>query len=265
MYNIVHDMRTRIITSPSVTSENILGAILFENTMEKTIEGVPTAQYLWQHKKIVPFLKVDQGLADMDPKHKVQLLKPMPQLDALLERAQKHGIYGTKMRSLIHEGATKQGIQQVVTQQFEIAQQILQHGLIPIIEPEVDIHGAPNTKADCEAILAQELLKHLDALPEHQQVMLKLSLPTHANQYLKCIQHPRCLCVWALSGGYSQDEANRLLALNHGMRASFSRALTEGLKHHLSKEEFDATLLQSIEAIATASKAGSMPASKEEL
>jgi fructose-bisphosphate aldolase, class I len=248
MYDMVHEMRTRIIQSPSFSGDVILGAILFEDTMDRTIDGIPTATYLWQRKGIVPFLKIDKGLADEE--NGVQLLKPMPNLDDLLEKAKRNGIYGTKMRSLIHS-ADKGGIQSVVTQQFDIGKRILGHGLVPIIEPEVSI-VAPD-KTLCEDILKVELLRHLNDLGEGQKVMLKLTLPSNINQYKECVEHPNCLCVLALSGGYTQEEANQLLVKQEGMIASFSRALTEGLSAQQTDEEFDAKLKQSIDSIVAAS------------
>ncbi|KAG7348552.1 fructose-bisphosphate aldolase [Nitzschia inconspicua] len=248
MYELVHDMRTRIINAPSFTGDSILGAILFEDTMDRTIDDIPTATFLWQQKGIVPFLKIDKGLAEQE--NGVQLLKPMPDLDDLLEKAKRNGIYGTKMRSLIHS-ANKDGIATVVEQQFEIGKRILGHGLIPIIEPEVDI--AALDKPICEDILRDELLRHLNALDKDQKVMLKLTLPTNVNQYKACVEHPNCLCVLALSGGYSQIEANDLLLRQNGMIASFSRALTEGLSAHQTDDEFNDKLKESIRSIVAAS------------
>ncbi|MEX1023948.1 MAG: fructose bisphosphate aldolase [Planctomycetota bacterium] len=249
MFDAVHAMRTRIITSPSFGGDRILGAILFENTMDRKIEGQGTAQYLWQVKKIVPFLKVDKGLAD--EANGVQVMKPIPGLDDLCQRAVKAGVFGTKMRSVI-KSADAAGVKAVVAQQFEIGNQILGHGLVPIIEPEVDIHSP--TKAEAEKLLKAELLKHLDLVKSDRQVMLKLTLPEVDDFYKECIDHPRCLRVVALSGGYSRDEACERLARNHGMVASFSRALSEGLSAQQSDDEFNAMLGASIQQIFEASK-----------
>jgi fructose-bisphosphate aldolase, class I len=249
MYDLVHDMRTRIIKAPSFTGNSILGAILFEDTMGRTIDDVPTATYLWQQKRIVPFLKIDQGLAEMQ--NGVQLLKAMPQLDKLLLKAKNGGIYGTKTRSLIHS-ANKEGIASVVAQQFKIGKTVLDQGLVPIIEPEVSI-TAPD-KALCEDILRDELIRHLDALDKDQKVMLKLTLPSNVNQYRACVEHPNCLCVLALSGGYSQEQANELLQKQNGIIASFSRALTEGLSAQQTDDEFHEILHRSITKIVAASK-----------
>jgi fructose-bisphosphate aldolase class I len=249
MMGVIHAMRTRIITSPSFNGDRILAAILFENTMDREIEGHPTAEYLWEAKKVVPILKVDKGLAD--EADGVQLMKPMPGLDALLARAKSKGIFGTKMRSVIKQ-ASPSGIKAVVDQQFAIGRQIIAAGLVPIIEPEVDIH-CPD-KAAAEKLLKAEILAQLDALPEGELVMLKLTLPDQDNLYADCIAHPRVLKVVALSGGYSRDEANARLARQHGMVASFSRALTEGLSAQQSEAEFDAALDTAIEAICQASK-----------
>ncbi|KAL3918481.1 MAG: hypothetical protein SGILL_004215, partial [Bacillariaceae sp.] len=249
MYDLVHEMRTRIITSSSFQGDNILGAILFENTMDRFVGELPTAICLWQTKRIVPFLKIDKGLADQEKG--VQLMKPMPELDALLEKAKASGIYGTKMRSLIHT-ANKEGIQEVVQQQFDVGLQILGHGLVPIIEPEVSI--ATPDKELCEDILKEHLLQQLDSLKENQKVMLKLTIPSKVDQYAECVDHPNCICVLALSGGYSQVEANSLLEKQRGMIASFSRALAEGLSAQQSDEEFDKALELSISSIMTASK-----------
>lgn len=248
MYRLVHEMRTRIITSPAFNGQRILAAILFENTMDRSIEGKPTAQYLWEDKQVVPILKVDKGLADED--HGVQLMKPMPDLDALLDRAKEKGIFGTKMRSVIKQ-ANGDGIAANVAQQFEVGRRIVAAGLVPIIEPEVDIH-CPD-KAAAEALLHDALIKHLDALGEDEQVMLKLTLPEQDNLYADCIAHPRVLKVVALSGGYSREEANTRLAKQHGMVASFSRALSEGLSAQQDAAAFDARLDSSIESIFQAS------------
>ena len=249
MFDKVHEMRTRIITSPSFGGDRILGAILFEVTMDRTIKGKPTAQYLWEDKQVVPFLKVDKGLADEE--NGVQVMKPMPDLDALLDRGVENGIFGTKMRSVI-KLADEAGIAAVVDQQFEIGRQILGKGLVPIIEPEVDINSAE--KAQAEAILKACLIEHLDALEPGQQVMLKLTLPEQDDFYKECIEHSNIVRVVALSGGYSREEANDRLARNHGMVASFSRALSEGLSAKQSDEEFNQMLDASIQSIFDASR-----------
>jgi fructose-bisphosphate aldolase, class I len=249
MMDLIHAMRTRIITSPSFSGERILAAILFEDTMDREIEGRPTAEFLWEAKNVVPILKVDKGLAD--EADGVQLMKPMPALDALLAKARGKGIFGTKMRSVIKQ-ASPSGIKAVVKQQFDVGRQIIAAGLVPIIEPEVDIK-CPD-KAAAEDILKAEIMAQLDALPEGQLVMLKLTLPEQDNLYADCIAHPRVLKVVALSGGYSRDEANARLARQHGMVASFSRALTEGLSAQQSEAEFDAALDAAIESICEASK-----------
>ena len=251
MYGLIHEMRARIIKSPAFNGDKVMGAILFERTMDGEIDGIPTAEYLWQKRGVVPFLKVDKGLAD--EKDGVQLMKAMPDLDALLERAVAKGIFGTKMRSVIN-AANEEGIAAVVAQQFDVGRQILGHGLMPIIEPEVTISIAD--KAEAEDILLAELLKQLDALGHDKQVMLKLTLPTKANQYKALVDHPRVMRVVALSGGYSRDDANKMLAQNSGMIASFSRALTEGLSAQQSDAEFDAALGAAIDCIYEASKAG---------
>lgn len=207
MYDMVHAMRTRIITSKAFTGEKILGAILFENTMDRTIEGLPTGEYLWTQKGVVPFLKCDKGLATEE--NGVQLMKPMPTLDDLMIRAKAKGIFGTKMRSNINS-ANEEGIKAIVAQQFEVGKQIIGHGLVPIIEPEVNIKSSD--KAESEAILKKYILEELNALSEDQNVMLKLSLPSVPNHYKECVDHPRCVCVVALSGGYGRDEANGILA-----------------------------------------------------
>ena len=249
MFDLVHAMRTRIITSPSFTGDRILAAILFENTMKNTIDGMPTAEYLWKQKEIVPILKVDKGLAD--EVGGVQLMKPMSTLNETLASANAHGIFGTKMRSVIKQ-AVAQGVQDVVKQQFDIGLQILEAGLIPIIEPEVDIH-CPDKK-QAEEMLTEALLKHLDDLPQGTQVMLKLTLPESNNFYEACIQHPNTLRVVALSGGYSREESNQRLTNQQGMVASFSRALSEGLHVDQSDQDFNTTLDQSIESIFQASR-----------
>ena len=248
MFDLVHQMRTRIMTSPSFTDEFILGAILFEQTMDRTVEGQFTADYLWQTRGIVPFLKVDQGLAPLEGG--VQLMKPIAGLDALLKRAVNRNVFGTKMRSVISQ-AVPEGISRVVDQQFEYALQILKSGLVPIIEPEVDIHSADKTQS--EVLLKQELLRHLDTLPDGSNVMLKLSIPTVDGFYSDLMQHPRVLRIVALSGGYSQAEANERLARNPGLIASFSRALAEGLFAGQTDEQFNETLAASIKKIYAAS------------
>jgi fructose-bisphosphate aldolase class I len=248
MFAIVHQMRARIITSPSFTGDRIIGAILFENTMDRDIEGRPTADYLWNVKRVVPFLKVDQGLAP--EKDGVQLMKPMPKLAALLDRANTKGIFGTKMRSVIKE-ANGAGIKNIVSQQFEIARQIISVGLVPIIEPEVDIRCREKAKA--EALLKEAVLKELNGLPASQLVMLKLTLPEQDDFYVDCIRHPHVLRVVALSGGYTREDANARLRRNHGLVASFSRALVEGLTAQQSDAEFNAMLDKSIQSIFDAS------------
>lgn len=251
MYALIHQMRARIIKSPAFTGEKVVGAILFERTMDGEIDGIPTAEYLWTKRQVVPFLKVDKGLAD--EANGVQLMKPMPELDTLLERAVVKGIFGTKMRSVIN-AANAEGIAAVVAQQFDVGRQILGHGLMPIIEPEVTITIAD--KAEAEEILLAEILKQLDALGHDKQVMLKLSLPTKANLYKPLVDHPRVMRVVALSGGYSREEANNKLAANTGIIASFSRALTEGLSAQQTDADFDAVLGDTIDCICEASKAG---------
>jgi fructose-bisphosphate aldolase class I len=248
MFELVHQMRTRVITSPSFTGERILGAILFEDTMDRDIEGQPTADYLWNVKRIVPFLKVDKGL--QPEKDGVQLMKPMPELAALLDKAKTKHIFGTKMRSVIQR-ADPAGIQNIVRQQFEVAGRIINTGLVPIIEPEVDIH-CPQ-KARAEALLKAAILEKLNGLPAGQQVMLKLTLPEQADFYADCVGHPKVVRVLALSGGYTQDEADARLRKNHGVVASFSRALLEGLSVHQTDTEFNATLEASIQRIYEAS------------
>lgn len=250
MFDLVHQMRTRIITSNAFSGERILGAILFENTLDREIEGMSTAHYLWQKKRVVPFLKVDKGLAE--EANGVQVMKPMPALDALLAKAVAQDVFGTKMRSVV-KLANHQGIKDVVEQQFTVGKQILSAGLVPIIEPEVDINSPQ--KAEAESLLKLEILAQLNMLDEGQEVMLKLTLPNEANFYKELVDHPRVLKVVALSGGYSRDDANAKLAENQGMIASFSRALTEGIAVQQTEEEFEATLDNAIESIYQASKA----------
>ena len=248
MYALVHQMRTRVITSPSFTGQRILGAILFENTMDRDIEGRPTADYLWQVKEVVPFLKIDEGMAaEQDG---VQLMKPMPQLPGLLARAKDKNIFGTKMRSFIKR-ANETGIRTIVAQQFEIAAQISAAGLIPIIEPEVDIHSPE--KAQAEALLKEHLLQKLSELPSGQSVFLKLSIPTEDDLYLDFVHHPAVARVLALSGGYSRHEGNERLARNQGVIASFSRGLLEGLTAQQTDAEFNAELGEAVESIYQAS------------
>lgn len=251
MFALVHEMRARIIKSPAFNGDKVIAAILFERTMDGDIDGTPVAEYLWKQCRVVPLLKVDKGLAEEEGG--VQMMKPMPELDALCARAVDKGIFGTKMRSVV-SAATPEGIAAVVAQQFEVGQQILSHGLIPIIEPEVTI-TIPD-KAEAENILRDAILAQLDALPEGVQVMLKLTLPEVDNQYKPLVDHPAVMRVVALSGGYSRDEANERLSRQTGMIASFSRALTEGLSADQSDEEFDQTLATSIISIYDASVAG---------
>ena len=248
MFALVHQMRARIITSPSFNGDRILGAILFEGTMDRDIQGQPTADYLWNTKRVVPFLKIDKGLAgEADG---VQLMKPMPDLAALLNRANAKRIFGTKMRSVISQ-ANATGVKAIVRQQFEVAAQILAAGLMPIIEPEVDIH-CPDKKG-AEALLKSAITEHLNALPAGQTVMLKLTLPEQENFYAEFVKHPKVLKVVALSGGYPLEESNRRLRVNHGVVASFSRALVDGLSARQSAAEFDAMLDSIIESIYEAS------------
>jgi fructose-bisphosphate aldolase, class I len=251
MFDLMHQMRSRIITSPVFGGDRILAVILFEQTMDREIDGTPSATYLWEHEGIVPFLKIDRGLAE--PTDGVQTMKPIPALDDLLDRAAGKGIFGTKERSVIG-AADVAGITAVVDQQFELAERVAAHGLIPILEPEITI-SIPD-KAAAEDLLLEVITGHLDGLPADRHVMLKLSLPTVADHYRPLIEHPGVLRVVALSGGYSRDEANALLARNHGLIASFSRALTEGLSVGQTDAEFDATLDRSIQSIYDASVAG---------
>jgi fructose-bisphosphate aldolase, class I len=249
MFAIVHEMRTRMITSHAFNGERIIGAILFENTMDRDIKGQPAANYLWNVKGVVPFLKVDKGL-DAE-KEGVQLMKPMPEMAELLEKAKSKRIFGTKMRSVIKQ-ANAAGIKDIVKQQFELAAQIIGAGLMPIVEPEVDIH-CPK-KANAEGLLKAAILEKLNQLPQGQIVMLKLTLPEQDNFYANFVKHPKVLRVVALSGGYSRDEANNRLRRNHGVVASFSRALAEGLSAQQSTAEFNATLDKSVQSIFEASK-----------
>jgi fructose-bisphosphate aldolase, class I len=251
MFDLVHQMRSRIITSPAFTGDRVLAAILFEQTMDRDIEGRPSTTYLWETKGVVPILKIDKGLAEASDE--VHLMKPMPGLDELLERAVRKGVFGTKERSVIG-GANADGIAAVVAQQFEVAHQVLSHGLVPIIEPEVTI--SISDKAQAEDILRDEITKQLEAVPNGQRVMLKLSLPSEVNHYRPLVEHPKVMRVLALSGGYSREEANKLLAQNTGVIASFSRALTEGLTVDQSDEQFNATLDKAIQSIYDASVAG---------
>ena len=248
MFKLMHDMRVRIMTAPAFTGDKVLGAILFEGTMDGQAGGKPVPHFLWQDRGVVPFLKVDKGLeAEKDG---VSVMKPMPALDALLARAVPLGVFGTKMRSVINL-PSKEGIAAVVAQQFEVAEQISRHGLMPIIEPEVSIKSPD--KAGAEAILLQELTRHLDALPDGRQVMLKLTIPDVTDLYAQLMKHGRVARVVALSGGYPMADACRRLAANHGMIASFSRALTEPLKVSMSDAEFDAALASAIGQIYEAS------------
>ncbi len=237
MFDLIHEMRSRIITSPAFTGDRVLAAILFEQTMDREIEGKPSTTYLWETKGVVPILKIDKGLAEASDD--VQLMKPMPGLDELLARAVGKGVFGTKERSVIG-GANKDGIAAVVAQQFDVARQVLGHGLVPILEPEVTI--SISDKAQAEEILRDEITRRLDTVPDGQRVMIKLSLPSETNFYRRLIEHPKVMRVVALSGGYSREEANELLAKNTGLIASFSRALTEGLSVDQSDEQFNATL-----------------------
>jgi fructose-bisphosphate aldolase class I len=248
MFDAMHAMRSRMVKSKSFQGDRVLGAILFEGTMDRDIDGLGSAEFLWAKKQVIPFLKVDKGLADEHDG--VQVMKPMPELDALLQRAVKKGIFGTKMRSVI-KLANKVGIEAVVAQQFAVARQIISHGLVPIIEPEVDIKSPE--KAAAEVLLREALLAELNQQPATQPVMLKLTLPDTANFYADLVRHPSVLRVVALSGGYSRDEANRRLGENHGVIASFSRALSEGLLAQQSEAEFDALLGATIQEIYAAS------------
>lgn len=249
MFELIHKMRTRIIKSPAFNQEKILGAILFEQTMDSKIDGKYTADFLWEEKRVLPFLKIDKGLNDLDADG-VQTMKDNPGLADLLKRANERHIFGTKMRSVIKK-ASPEGIARVVKQQFEVAAQIVAAGLVPIIEPEVDINNVD--KVECEKILRDEIRKHLNALPESSNVMLKLTLPTVENFYEEFTKHPRVVRVVALSGGYSREKANDILSKNKGVIASFSRALTEGLSAQQTDAEFDSTIAKTIEGIYEAS------------
>jgi fructose-bisphosphate aldolase class I len=248
MFDLMHAMRCRMMQSRAFNGDRVLGAILFEGTMDRSVEGVGTAEYLWTRKKVIPFLKVDKGLADEHDG--VQVMKPMPELDDLCRRAAKLGVFGTKMRSVV-KAASPPGIAAVVEQQFEVGRRIIEHGLVPIIEPEVDINISD--KAEAEVILRDEIRKGLDALGPDQNVMLKLTIPSVDNFYSEFVSHPRVVRVVALSGGYTRDDANARLSRNNGMIASFSRALTEGLSAKQSDAEFDSTLDASIAGIYAAS------------
>ena len=248
MFDLMHAMRSRLIKSPSFNGNRVIGAILFEMTMERMIDGLGTAEYLWQKKHVVPFLKVDNGLAD--EKDGVQLMKPIPELQARIAAATKHGVFGTKMRSVINL-ANSAGVDAVVKQQFEVGKELIAGGLVPIIEPEVSIKSPE--KVEAENLLKKALLDHANSLSGDQNIMLKLSIPTTANLYKELVDHPRVVRVVALSGGYSRDEANKLLAQNNGIIASFSRALVEGLTAQQSDAEFDAALDKSIQSIYEAS------------
>ena len=249
MFDLVHEMRARIMTCDAFDSERVLGTILFEDTMEREVNGKPTANYLWEDKNIVPFLKVDKGLAEK--MSGVQVMRPMPNLDLLLDKAKNYPVFGTKMRSVIYEPSAD-GIELVVQQQFDVAKQILSKGLMPIVEPEVDINSAK--KHDCELLLKADILRNLERLTDDHQVMLKLTLPEESGFYQALIDHPKVLKVVALSGGYSRSEACAKLKQNPGMIASFSRAFTEGLSRQQSDDEFAETITTSIEEIYQASK-----------
>ena len=251
MFDLIHEMRSRIATAPAFTGDKVIGAILFEKTMDRDIAGKPAAQFLWEERGVVPFLKIDKGLEE--EKDGVQLMKPIPGLSELLTRAAEKGIFGTKERSVIH-AANRDGIAANVAQQFELGAQVVGHGLVPILEPEVNINAAD--KAEAEAILLDEIRTRLDALPATTDVMLKLTLPEQPNLYKPLVDHPRVLKVVALSGGYSRDEANAKLAQNTGIVASFSRALTEGLSDGQSDSEFNETIAEAISSIHAASVAG---------
>ncbi|MBR9861964.1 MAG: fructose bisphosphate aldolase [Rhodobacteraceae bacterium] len=250
MFDLIHGMRARIAQAPAFTGDKVIGAILFEMTMDREIAGKPTATYLWEERGVVPFLKIDKGLED--EADGVKLMKPIGGLDATLSRAVDAGIFGTKMRSVI-DAASESGIEAIVAQQFEVAAQVYKHGLMPIIEPEVTI--SISDKAQAEDLLLASIIRHLENLPEGQQVMLKLTLPETANHYQPLVDHPAVMRVVALSGGYSRDEANARLSKNNGMIASFSRALTEGLSADQSDEAFNKTIAATIDSICEASNA----------
>ncbi|GIT91833.1 class I fructose-bisphosphate aldolase [Jannaschia pagri] len=251
MFDLIHAMRARIVRAPAFTGEAVIGAILFEQTMDREFEGAPSATYLWETKGVVPFLKIDKGLEEAA--NGVQLMKPMPDLDATLARAVEKGIFGTKERSVVG-AANAEGIEAIVAQQFAVGNQVLAHGLIPILEPEVTISIAD--KAEAEAMLRDAILKHLDTLPEGTEIMLKLTLPEEPNFYAPLVDHPKVMSVVALSGGYSRDEANDRLSKNRGVIASFSRALTEGLSDAQDDDAFNGELGKTIESIRAASVAG---------
>lgn len=251
MFDLIHGMRSRIATAPDFKGDKVIGAILFEMTMDREIDGKPSAAYLWQERGVVPFLKIDKGLEEAS--NDVKLMKPMPGLDETLKRAKALGIFGTKERSVI-DAANQTGIDAIVAQQFEVGAQVISHGLVPILEPEITI--SITDKAQAEDMLLASITRHLDAMPSDQQVMLKLTLPETANQYKTLVDHPRVMRVVALSGGYDRAEANSRLSQNTGIIASFSRALTEGLSASQSDAEFNATLGATITSIADASNAG---------
>jgi len=249
MYDVIHAMRTRMVTSPAFTGDRILGAILFENTMDREVEGKPTSTYLWETKQVIPFLKIDKGLAPEEDG--VQVMKPMPALDDLLKKANSNAIFGTKMRSVVKK-ANEAGIQKVVDQQFEVGKKIIAAGMMPILEPEVDITSPE--KVEIEKILKEKIIDGLNKLGEDEEVMLKLSLPSVDNFYKDLVDHPKVVRLVALSGGYPKEEANEILSRQDGMIASFSRALSEGLSHQLTDEEFNSTYDATIESIYQASK-----------
>ena len=251
MFDLVHEMRTRMIKSPSFNGDSLIGAILFERTVNSEIDGIPTAQFVWEKKGVVPFIKVDKGLEENA--NGVQLMKPMPQLDEMCKSSVEKGIFGTKMRSVIN-AANPEGIAAIVAQQIEVGKRIFDHGLMPILEPEITI--TIEDKAEAEDILRDELVKQLSALPETYEVMLKLSLPETPNQYKALVDHPRVLTVVALSGGYPRAQSNQMLSQNSGMVASFSRGFSEGLSVKQTDEAFDAMMAESIAAICAASRAG---------
>lgn len=251
MFDLIHGMRSRIVKAPAFTGDKVVGAILFEQTMDRDFEGTPAATYLWETRGVVPFLKIDKGLDD--PQNGVQLMKPMPDLDALLTRAKAAGVFGTKERSVIG-AANPDGIEANVAQQFDIGRQVLSHGLMPILEPEVTI--SIDDKAEAEVLLRDTILRHLDTLPDGEQIMLKLTLPEEDNLYASLVDHPKVLRIVALSGGYSREEANARLARNRGIIASFSRALTEGLSDGQDDAAFEATIAETIDSIHAASVAG---------